>query len=195
MMDTLLVSFHYKPKPDFDFGTHNSFVQNGRADIWGLKMGISYHKRVRFGLGYNFMSSDLTQPLSMPDRGAVFPQVLMHMKMNYGSVYFTYVYFTNKHWEFNIPLQLGIGNSKYVYSYEGTNYTVKSELIILYEPMVETKYYIFPWLGIYLDVGIRLMLKDNPELGKNFNSPMYALGLFLGYGELYNRAAQFVKNR
>ena len=185
MMDTLKNSLHHKPRPLVGFGGRNSFIQNSRADIWGFKAGISFNKRVKMGAGYNYMSTDLTQAIHLLDQAGSSQQVLMHMKLHYVSAYFEYVYFKNKHWEFSIPLQLGIGNSKYEYSFQGLNYERDNEPIVLYEPMVETEYYIFPWLGLEADVGLRLMLKNNRAIGKNFNSPMYAFGAFIAWDELY----------
>ncbi len=184
MMDTLLSAFHYRPKPSFDFGTRNSFVQNSRADIWGIKLGVSFHKRVRIYAGYNYMTSDLQAPYAFMGDGKL-QEVTLHMKLNYGAVCFEYVYYKTKHWEFSLPLQLGIGESRYQYAYEGTLRNRDGGLIILYEPMVATEYYIFPWLGVEVDVGLRLMLRNNSAINKEFNGPMYAFGLFLAYDELY----------
>jgi hypothetical protein len=184
-MDTLKTALHDKPKPLVGFGGRNAFVQNSRADIWGINAGVSFHKRVRIGLGYNFMSSDLTQPIRLSDQAGTSQSVLMHMKLRYVSAYFEYVYFKNKHWEFSIPLQLGVGNSKYIYSFQGINYEKDNQPIALYEPMVQTDYYIFSWLGVEADVGLRLMIKNNNAIGKNFNSPMYAFGMFIAWDQLY----------
>ncbi len=183
--DTLRAALRYKPKPYIDFGGRNSFVQNSRADIWGIKFGMSFHKRVRVGLGYNFMSSDLTAPLSVTEAGGATQTIQQHMKMRYGAAYFEYVYFKNKHWEFSIPLQLGAGASKYMYTIANQEFNRDRELILLYEPMVQTSYYIFPWLGLEADAGIRLMIKGNSEIGKNFNGPMYAFGVFISWDALY----------
>ncbi len=185
MMDTLRTALQYKPKPLVGFGGRNSFIQNSRADIWGINAGISLHKRVRIGAGYNYMSSDLTQVLNFNDQTGVAQSVLMHMKLRYVSAYFEYVYFKNKHWEFSIPVQMGFGNSEYVFSFKGTNYERDNQSIVLYEPMVQTDYYIFSWLGVEADVGLRLMLKNNQAIGKNFNSPMYAFGMFIAWDQLY----------
>ncbi|HXC06018.1 MAG TPA: hypothetical protein VNZ86_14775, partial [Bacteroidia bacterium] len=168
-----------------DFGGRNSFVENSRADIWGIKLGLSFHRRVRIGAGYNYMSSDLTKPLSYTDASGASRLILEHLKMRYASVYFEYVYFRNKHWEFSIPLQLGAGTSKYAYTIGSQSFEHDRQFILVYEPMVQTKYYIFPWLGAEVDVGIRLMAKGNSEIGLNLNSPMYAFGLFIAWDELY----------
>jgi hypothetical protein len=107
------------------------------------------------------------------------------MKLRYFSTCFEYVYYKTPHWEFSIPVQAGIGNSKYIFTYDHAPYSLDNQLIILYEPMVQTEYYIFPWLGLQVDVGLRLMLKNNNAIGKNFNSPIYAFGMFIAWEELY----------
>jgi hypothetical protein len=185
MMDTLKSAMHHTPKPYGTFGDRNSFVQNSRADIWGFKLGLSYNKRVRFSVGYNFMITDLTQPLAFPDPAGKNGIVTMHMKLRYFSTCFEYVYYKTPHWEFSIPVQAGIGNSKYVFNYDNAPYSIDNRIIVLYEPMVQSEYYIFPWLGVEADVGLRLMLKNNRAIGKNFNSPMYAFGMFIAWDELY----------
>jgi hypothetical protein len=185
MMDTLRSSLHHSPRPLAGFGGRNAFVQNSRADIWGIKIGLSFNKRVRIGIGYNYMSSDLTQPFSFTDKSGITQAVLMHMKLRYVSAYFEYVYFKNKHWEFSMPLQIGLGNSLYEYTFENRTWKRDNEPIVLYEPMVETEYFILPWLGLEADVGLRLMLKNNRAIGKEFNSPMYAFGAFIAWDELY----------
>jgi hypothetical protein len=185
MMDTLKEAFQHKPKPLVYVAGRNSFVQNNRADIWGFGLGISYNKRVRIGAGYNFMSSNLTQPLGYNDPGGVPKNVLMHMKLRYISAYFEYVYYRNKQWVFSIPVQLGCGSSKYIYSINTIHYSRDQQLIVLYEPMIRTQYYIFNWLGAEVDVGLRLMLKNNRAIGRNFNSPMYSFGVFIAWDELF----------
>ncbi|MFI5149920.1 MAG: hypothetical protein ACHQRM_09325 [Bacteroidia bacterium] len=185
MEDSLRAAFHYKPKPYGYIDGRNSFVENSRADIWGIKLGMSFHRRVRIGGAYNYMSSDLTQPLAYTDAAGKTQITVQHMQMRYGSAYFEYVYFRNKRWEFSIPLQLGTGASKYLYTIASKTYESDRQLILLYEPMVQTKFYIFPWLGAEADIGIRLMIKNNTAIGKNLNSPMYAFGLFIAWDELY----------
>jgi hypothetical protein len=186
MMDTLKASFHYTPKPYGTFGGRNSFVENSRADIWGFKLGISYNKRSRMSLGYSFMTSDLVQPILVPDAVGLNQKISMHMKLEYVSACFEYVYYKTRYWEFSIPLQIGIGNSRYIYHANGKDYIRDYQTIVLYEPMVQTEYYIFRWLGVEADVGLRLMLKQNTAIGKNFNSPMFAFGMFIAWDELYH---------
>lgn len=184
MMDSLKSSFKAKPRPTGDFGTRNSFIQNASADIFGFKLGVSFAKRVRIGVGYDYLASDITQSRILTDASGN-QHANMHLKMVYGAVYFEYVYFKNKRWEFTIPLQLGIGESNYQYTWQGRDWTTAQGLVILYEPTVQTQYYVLKWLGLEADVGLRLMLKNNNAINRNFNCPMYAFGIFVAWDEVY----------
>jgi hypothetical protein len=56
---------------------------------------------------------------------------------------------------------------------------------MLYEPGVSIEYAIFNWLGLGGHVGYRFMIKNNPYVDQNFNSPMYAFGINIYWDELY----------
>jgi hypothetical protein len=54
-----------------------------------------------------------------------------------------------------------------------------------YEASLVGHYKILKWIGIGSGLGFQLMLKDNPAIMENFNTPVYSIKIKIFLGDIY----------
>ncbi|MDD5774240.1 MAG: hypothetical protein PHX78_12335 [bacterium] len=176
-----------KSKPKFSIRLDNrySFTATSPSRITGFKVGAEFNDKFRVGGGYNQLNSRLTRPVYIDSSGVIIDTVISGLKMSYMSYFIEYVFFKNKRWEFSIPIQIGIGNTHYEYHYRDAKFKNNWSVIINYEASISGQYKILKWFGIGAGLGYQLMLKDNPAIKENFNTPIYSLKLKIFLGDIY----------
>lgn len=183
-LDTIKDCLKQKPQLFFKFDGRNSFIENSRAKIFGVKAGISYGKRVHFGIGYNqLLPTTAFDKVENIQQGII--PVTERLHMYYFSIAAEYVFYTTKHWALSMPLQLGVGKSYYSYSLYGTSGRTQEAFNFIYEPAVSIEYKIVKWVGVGSDIGYRFMLANDKHLNSNFTSPTYAFKLLIYYSEIF----------
>lgn len=187
-LDTIKQCLKQKPQLFAKLDGRNSFIENSRAKIFGLKFGISYNKRLHFGLGYNQLyppADAFDKNIYFADsRGNLYP-VTSHLRMYYVSVHAEYAFYQTKHWELSMPLQFGIGKSYYNYLFLGQKFKSEETLNFIYEPAISIEYKIVKWFGVGADAGFRFMVTSDKHLNKNFTSPIYAFKFMIYYSEIF----------
>lgn len=184
--DTLHSIVHGKIFPTASFDSRNSFIDNGRAHIWGIKIGVEFSDRLQGGIGYNRHDKNLEKIIYFFDQSGNTSSVSAKLHLDYFSFYVRYVYYKTKHWKFSImPYQIGFGHSRYVYEQNGNEIVTDKRFVILYEPGISVSYKIVRCFGLGGDIGYRFMLRDNPEIPENFNSSIYSFNAIIYWGELY----------
>lgn len=187
LKDSIAQHFLAKPKFSARLDTRNSFIATKNARIFGVKIGWEYNDAVKLGIGYNRLDSKISKPkfvINTETQG--FDTLESVLKFEYLSPFFEYVFFKTKRWEHSIPVQIGIGNSRYeYYDKKGVLHYENYRPVILYEPAMTTQYKIFPWIGLGAGVGYRLLILGNRQINENLNSPVYLLRVKVFLGELY----------
>lgn len=182
--DSIAEALKHKPKISFRFDNRYSFTATTPSKIVAFKIGFEFDEKFKLGGGYNRLRSRITKPVYI-ENGNITDTVISVLKMGYLSYYAEYVFFKNKRWEFSIPIQLGIGNTHYEYHYGGFRFRNNWSVIINYEANVTGQYKIIKWLGIGAGLGYQLMLKDNPHIDENFNTPVYVIKIKVFVGDIY----------
>ena len=147
-----------------------------------MGVGISWLKRPPYEPAQNNLPFYLDKLLVEPTGSSVIHPALQFRYLN---LFFEYVYYKTGKWHFSLPIQLGLGDSRYKYKVNGEKMVENKHLIFLYEPGVSGQYKINKWLGAGLDVGYRLMLINNKTIGSRFNSPVYDIKIIIFWGEIY----------
>lgn len=186
-MDSIAQHFEVKPKFSARFDSRNSFVATQNARIFGIKIGWEYNDAIKLGIGYNRLDSKISKPkYSLNDETMNFDTLESTLKFEYLSPFFEYVFFKTKRWEHAIPVQIGIGNSRYEYiDKAGIVHYENYRPVVLYEPAMTTQFKIFPWIGLGAGVGYRLILVGNRQINENLNSPTYVFRVKVFLGDLY----------
>jgi hypothetical protein len=186
--DTLNRVMHGTVYPTASFDSRNSFISSQRAHIWGIKAGVEFGSLLQIGLGYNFHDQNLKKTIYFTNEAGHADSATGVLHLAYGSYYIRYTYYKTKRWKFSMmPVQLGIGSSRYTYN-DGMTYREASKRsVIVYEPGMSVSYKIFDWIGIGGDVGLRFMLKNNPDIPERFNSPIYSFYTVIYWGDIYKK--------
>jgi len=103
-----------------------------------------------------------------------------------------YVFYKKNRWEFSLPLSIGIGNTRYEYLYNNTEFQRDKKIVVICETGVSGDYKLFSWLGIGMGAGYRLMIIDNKAIDENFNSIIYILKIKLFLSEIWRNVWCFV---
>lgn len=190
MLDSIRLSFNQKWRFVVGVDSRNSFISNERAEILGLKLGVQFGKKIEIGISGHLMNgrnSHFYKNYAVTSPSNTTEIVKAQLKLFYVAYYAEYIFFNSKYWKFSVPLQLGMGRSSYLYSYNRKNVRTDRHLVLIYEPIIATEYKIFRWLSATAEVGYRIMLINNPAIKENFNSPTYSLGASISFTELYKR--------
>lgn len=200
MLDSIRLSFNQKWRFVVGVDSRNSFISNERAEILGLKAGVQFGKKIEIGISGHLMNgrnSHFYKNYAVTSPSNTTEIVKAQLKLFYIAYYAEYIFFNNKYWKFSVPLQLGIGRSSYVYTYNQRDTRSDKHLVLIYEPIISTEYKIFRWLSATAEIGYRIMLFNNPAIKENFNSPTYSLGVSISFTELYKICfpkSQFAKH-
>ncbi len=177
-----------KPHLFLKLDSRNSFIYNSRVKIFGIKGGVSYGKRLSFGIGYNQLqppSHNFNRQVYYTNQDNVRDSVTSTLSMFYVSAHVEYIFYQSKHWELSMPLQIGLGQTYYKYELYGKRRTKDANLNFIYEPAVSIEYKFVKWVGVGADAGFRFMVTGDRKLNQKFNSPTYSFKLLIYYSEIY----------
>lgn len=187
LLDTIRESFHSKPKIFFQLDTYNSFVSNEPANTFGFRGGLEFNKRVRIGLGYYSLTSDIVKPKKIIGIFNNDTTLNAQLDMYFIPVSFEYIFYDKDPWQFSVPLNIGAGKSYFWYyrNAAGERGRIDEKTVVLMTVSVAGQYKIIKWLGVGAGLGFRQMLKDNSNINENFNSVIYSLGLRIFVDEIF----------
>jgi hypothetical protein len=173
-------SFSVKPKLDVKFDNRFSFIRDNDVKTIGVKVGVSFNRKFKIGLGIN-------QMLTSSGRQSVVNDSLIDIDLEYFyfSPYMEYVYYNSKRWEFSLSTQLGVGGASYQYvDLSGKKNKLIESTVLSYEPAMLIDYKIIRWFGIGTGVGYRLIYYKSPGVDEKFSSPEYVIKLKIYLGEI-----------
>ncbi len=187
-LDTLKQCLQAKPHLFAKLDTRNSFIENSRAKIFGIKAGLNYNSRLYFGIGYNQLyppADKFDEKIYFKTEKNITDSAVAALKLFYISIHVEYVFYQTKHWQLSMPLQMGIGETYYKYKYLDENKKIEENINFVYEPAISVEYKFLKYFGIGAEVGYRFMIANNRKLNEKFTSPIYAFSLFIYYSEIY----------
>ncbi|MCD6365984.1 MAG: hypothetical protein J7L46_00440 [Bacteroidales bacterium] len=185
-MDSIHSCLQASPKLMIKLNNRGSFVANKPASVAGLVLGLSFNKRLKFGLGYNQVNSRIHKDYFLNDYlGNSADTFNFILKLLYVSGYAEYVYFHKKHWEISIPIQFGAGFSRYSYKAGDKSYYTNNHFGFIYEATTDVVYKPFSWVGVGVGFGYRILISADYDLIRQFSSPIYSLGIKLYLSPVY----------
>ncbi len=174
-------SFHTKPKLDVKFDNRFSFIRDNDVKTVGLKVGLSFRRKYKLGLGINQMLLPVEKTVLEGDTA-----LPVNLEYFYFSPYIEYVFFNSKRWEFSLSAQFGFGGASYQYTNsEGSKVKLVQSTVLSYEPATLIDYKIIRWFGIGTGVGYRFIYFKSPGVDENFSSPEYVIKLKVYLGEIF----------
>lgn len=184
-MDSFKVILKSRSSIDIRLESRYSFIDNELAGISGIRAGVSFRRKLRFGGGISWLKSDIFQNVYLPNESGIPVPKTKYLKLAYIALYADFVFYKTKRWQVSIPIQTGIGASWFQYQ-KAYNFSAgKKYLLALYEPGIATSFKIFKWFGLGADVGYRFALKNNKNVDYQYSYPTYAFKILFWADQLY----------
>lgn len=195
--DSINKSFHERITLGGGLDGKNSFISNRKAQIWGIKAAADFGNLIQLGIGYYRLEDDIERRIYFTSEGGLRDSAMAEIRMDYVSWYARYVFYRKGKWKFSIiPFQLGVGRSRYMHRENGEKVFHAQRSIVVYETGFSIGFRATRWLGLGSDVGVRWMVRDNPNIADKFNSPTYAFYVIIYWTEILRTIApdnKFVK--
>lgn len=139
-------------------------------------MGLSFNNTISVGVGYHWMKErQVKSNLAELDSN--------YLRFGYGVVFMEYNFYKSKHWNAEIPVQIGLGKAGYFDYLQYGNFA--STWMLIYEPAMTIEYRFLRYFGIGGGVGFRLAVKLNKEVKEKFSAPEYLLRFKIYFGDIY----------
>jgi len=191
VLDTVSYSLKQKPKLFLNFVPFNSYISRDIANFSGIRVGLNYNKRIKFGVGYFALTnSSVVSPVVIEDDGPAY-ETSGELNFHFFSVTTEYIFYQQSPWQFSfIPLQLGLGRASYDYirRSEFRRVATKAETVFIIHPDFNAQYTVLDWLGFGASLGYRVSLNGSKNVREDFNSPTFSLTLKVFVDELYKMA-------
>ena len=188
LVDTIKYSLHQKPKIFITLASFNTYIDRQYANIFRLKMGLSYNQRIRLGIGYSNLANNAVVSIIHVTENNYEYNTNGRLNFSFVSLSAEYFFYTSYPWQFTItPLHFGAGGANYEYinRTEHTNTFTPTETIILYQPEISAQFSIFSWLGVGATTGYRVTLYRSGKSIQHLDAPLFAVDIRLFLEDLY----------
>lgn len=185
LFDSIKTDLKKKPVFHYKLDSRSAFIGNRNANVWGIKFGMGFNKRIRFGLGYNYLKSRLPAKVNLISPLTAEP-IKTRLRMRYISFYTEYIYYRKNKWELSVPVQLGIGSTKYVAFDDPDNIQSAAHLVVLYEPCLSVNYKLVPFIAVGTEMGLRLAIVKNRNVKEQLTAPMYVFKVLIYWSDMIN---------
>jgi hypothetical protein len=192
LVDSLRKDFSISPRLYAAFDTRNSFITNYLAKIRGVRVGLSYNRRTRVGLCWNWLGTDLIRNVSV-QKGDSLHLVEGRIGFYFLAPFIEYAFLQRRDFQIEIPVRLGFGLSRVRYTDpDGIKRSSDGSMVALYEPGIVFTYRFLRYFGASAGFGFRIMLIPNRSLPESFTSPVYSFGVRIYAGDLWADVKQWL---
>lgn len=169
-----------QPKLEIKLDSRNSFISSSNVRVFGIKVGLIHGNKLSYGIGYNFLLSDIKTNNFRVDSELTAGQLFYR----YWSPYVDYVFYEDSRWQLSIPIQFGLGSTFFKTDLTD-NTKIGKEFVLSYEPAITFQYRVLKYFAVGAGIGYRLMIVDNANVEERFNSPVYLLKLKFLFQDFY----------
>ena len=187
-LDTFKVFLKSKPSIDARLESRYSFMNNSPTKVSGVRLGLSFRRKLRIGIGYSWLNTPVYDTEIIIDELGK-PRIATNFfKFGYVCYYADFVFHKTKRWQLSVPIQVGTG--AYWTQYEDGKKIIKSQkrLLLFYEPGITIQYKITKWLGLGFDICARLALRNTNYVGNKLNSFVLAPKLLIWFDQIFYTA-------
>ena len=181
--------FWHKPKIILGLGGHNSLVAGEKVRIGGMRLGLEFNHKWRFGVGLNYLSPPIHR-LGGTEQSPIFYQI----DFGYINIFGEYIFLNNRRWELSVPVVIGGGGTTISSRTDENDVFVPDRGVTLTVRKISgVGYYkIWKWLGLGLSLGYRDVSSESekdPKLAalvaEAFDGPTWAIKTKIYVGELF----------
>jgi hypothetical protein len=188
-LDTFKVFMRSKPSVDARLESRYSFMNNSPAKVSGVRIGLSFRRKLRVGIGYSWLDTDVTDKKLITDAYGNRRYADDYFKLGYVCYYADFVFHKTKRWQLSVPIQVGTGAYWTQYNDGLRNVKSQKRLLLIYEPGISTQFKITKWIGLGFDVCYRLALRNTNYVSNRLNSIILAPKLLIWFDQIFFMAA------
>jgi hypothetical protein len=188
-LDTFKVFLHSRPSIDARLESRYSFMNNSPTKVSGVRLGISFKRKLRVGIGYSWLDTPVYDKEIVKDELGKPKIITSFFKFGYVCYYADFLFHKTKRWQLSVPIQVGTGMywTRYDDGEKITN--SKKRLLLFYEPGITIQYKMTRWCGLGLDVCTRLALRNTNYVSNKLNSFILAPKLLIWFDQIFYMAA------
>lgn len=167
-----------KPTFALELDGRQSFFREIPVAIDGIRIGADYGNRVRLFIGAYWNRSKVARTFTINRFTTSERRVRQEVRMFYISATAEYVFYTNKHWELALPVQLGYGRGIRTRFDAATNTQIEkiNSGFVPIEFGFKAMYKITDWLNVSAGLGYRYALFSN-IVSNEFSAVHYTYGI------------------
>ena len=188
-LDTFKVFLRSRPSIDARLESRYSFLNNNATKVSGVRLGLSFKRKLRVGIGYSWLDANVSDKKIITDDYGKLITTNEFLKFGYVCYYADFVFHKTKRWQLSVPIQVGTG--LYWTQYHDGEKTIKTKqrFLLFYEPGITVQFKITKWCGLGMDVCARLALKNTKYVGEKLNSFVLAPKLLIWFDQIFYMAA------
>lgn len=180
-------------KLHFGFDGRVSWALGQRTSLGGIKFGMIYKKKHKFGIGmYYFKNPIIRSGIELPEQD--YPDATDTTSYNFGytSLFYEPIWYINRRLSISAPVHFGYATISASYKVNDTtqtawtNYLNQSDQIVGFSGVANYK--IFRWLAVGTGGGYRFLLTKDARVRKALNRPILIFQVKLLLGVLYKLA-------
>lgn len=184
-LDTFKVFLRSRPSIDARLESRYSFLNNNATKVSGVRLGLSFRRKLRVGIGYSWLDAKVSDKKIITDNYGKLITTDEFLKFGYVCYYADFVFHKTKRWQLSVPIQVGTG--LYWTQYHDGEKTIKTKqrFLLFYEPGITVQFKITKWCGLGMDVCARLALKNTKYVGEKLNSFVLAPKLLIWFDQIF----------
>jgi hypothetical protein len=184
-MDSLDALLRGKYSLDLRLESRNSFIEDQLVSRNGFRIGASFKRKLRLGVGLSWLNTPVISTLYPP---VIENDTIVHnlyVKLAYVCYYADVVFHKTKRWQLSIPLQFGTGmewlEDPLLPSDQRSQ---KQHFLLLYEPGITIQYKFFKWFGAGADITYLFILNKSQTTGR-LSSQTFTFKILFWFDHLF----------
>ena len=194
LLDTLRTFFKHKYSIDVRLESRNSIIKNELTSIRGVRIGLSFKRKLRLGggiswlktNGHSWLPTNVTKDFYVRDADGTLKVETRYLKFIYLCHYLDFVFYKTQHWQLSVPIQIGTG---YLWFQDKKSYSFKTKdpkyPLFIYEPGITLQYKVFRWLGAGADVTYRFALQERKKTGMQLSNLSFTFKALFYFDQLF----------
>lgn len=184
-LDTFKVFLKSRPSIDARLESRYSFLNNNATKVSGVRLGLSFKRKLRVGIGYSWLDANVSDKKIITDDNGKLFTTDEFLKFGYVCYYADFVFHKTKRWQLSVPIQVGTG--LYWTQYHDGTKTIKTKqrFLLFYEPGITVQFKATRWCGLGLDVCARLAMRNTKYVGEKLNSFVLAPKLLIWFDQIF----------
>lgn len=194
LLDTLRNLIQHKYSVDVRLESRNSFINHELTSITGVRLGITFRRKLRLGGGiswlktdgYSWLKTNVSRDFYVADAEGGTQVVKKYLKFVYACYYLDFVFYKTRHWQLSVPIQAGTGA---LWFQENKDYKFrtgeKKYFLFLYEPGITLQYKVFKWLGGGADATYRFALQNRKKTEMQLSNLSFTLKALFYFDYLF----------